>query len=241
MLRAIEAMDVARLPARVYIRGFVQAYAREVGLDPEVMARRYLSALDALTPAEAPQNSGTASAPPVSAGSRPRSTSRQVVIDELRQQNRWVFLAAAAFLAYLAIVSRGDRLPHREVVSREPASTASPSGQMTTAAPEAGVSAMPSPAPASAARSDLPLRIELAADGPCWLQATVDGKRVIYRLLAPGERHTLTVQREAVLRVGDPAVLRLSINGELAGALGSPGQPVTVRITPDSYRALLDS
>jgi hypothetical protein len=159
----------------------------------------------------------------------------------LRQQNRWVFLAAAAFLAYLAIVSRGDRLPHREVVSREPASTASPSGQMTTAAPEAGVSAMPSPAPASAARSDLPLRIELAADGPCWLQATVDGKRVIYRLLAPGERHTLTVQREAVLRVGDPAVLRLSINGELAGALGSPGQPVTVRITPDSYRALLDS
>lgn len=241
MLRAIEALDVARLPARVYIRGFVQAYAREVGLDPEVMARRYLSALDALTRSEARQDSDAVAVPSAPAPSRPRATSRQVMIDELRQQNRWVFVAAAAFLVYLAIVSREDRLAQREVVSREPASTASAPAQLMAAAPETGATATPSPAPASAGRSDLPLRIELAADGPCWLQATVDGERVVYRLLAPGERHMLTVQREAVLRVGDPGALRLSINGEPAAALGSPGQPVTVRITPDSYQALLDS
>ena len=38
-LRAIEAGDEENLPAPVFLRGFVRAYAKCVGLDPQAMMR----------------------------------------------------------------------------------------------------------------------------------------------------------------------------------------------------------
>lgn len=40
-LRRLEADDHAKLPAPVYTRGFVQAYARALGLDPEPLLRQF--------------------------------------------------------------------------------------------------------------------------------------------------------------------------------------------------------
>ena len=45
-LQALEASDYERLPAAVYARGFVRAYAREVGLDPAEMSEQYSRAMD---------------------------------------------------------------------------------------------------------------------------------------------------------------------------------------------------
>src|SRR5262245_34034228 len=53
MLEAIEDLRVDRLPAPVYLRGFLRSYATEVGLAADVIVDRYLadrdSASDALT------------------------------------------------------------------------------------------------------------------------------------------------------------------------------------------------
>ena len=46
ILSALEAGDVAHLPSGIYTRGFVKAYAREVGLDPEEMADIYLGYIE---------------------------------------------------------------------------------------------------------------------------------------------------------------------------------------------------
>src|SRR5262245_65820975 len=53
MLEAIEDLRVDRLPAPVYLRGFLRSYAAEVGLAADTLVDRYLadrdSASDALT------------------------------------------------------------------------------------------------------------------------------------------------------------------------------------------------
>ena len=48
-LRFLEDERFADLPARVYVRGFLMAYAGCVGLDPDAAARSYLEAFDAAT------------------------------------------------------------------------------------------------------------------------------------------------------------------------------------------------
>src|SRR5262249_28016794 len=45
-LRAIESNEIERLPGSFYTRGFLKAYAREVGLDPAETIRRYSAILD---------------------------------------------------------------------------------------------------------------------------------------------------------------------------------------------------
>src|SRR5438876_624659 len=42
-LRAIERNEFDRLPGGVFTRGFLRAYAREVGLDPEEIVRQYVA------------------------------------------------------------------------------------------------------------------------------------------------------------------------------------------------------
>lgn len=46
-LQAIEDEAFDSLPAAVYVRGFVTAYARAIGLDPDRVARSYMPRLDA--------------------------------------------------------------------------------------------------------------------------------------------------------------------------------------------------
>ncbi|CAG1001166.1 hypothetical protein MYXO_03027 [Myxococcaceae bacterium] len=50
-LRAIEDELVDQLPAAVYVRGFVKAFARCVGLDPVASAQSYMGRFDAAPPA----------------------------------------------------------------------------------------------------------------------------------------------------------------------------------------------
>src|SRR5204863_5914769 len=58
ILDAIENHDVDRLPPPIFTRGFVKAYAREVGLDPHAAVARYAALLD-------PAGTSSNHAPPV--------------------------------------------------------------------------------------------------------------------------------------------------------------------------------
>jgi hypothetical protein len=81
--------------------------------------------------------------------------------------------------------------------------------------------------------------LSVQSRGVCWLSATADGRRVIYRLMYAGESADLEARGDAVLRVGDPANLVLTINGTAARPLGTAGQPVTIHLTPENYREFL--
>ena len=66
---------------------------------------------------------------------------------------------------------------------------------------------------------------------PCWVAATVDGQRTIYRILQPGERETLVAEREMTLRFGDAGAVTWTINGRDAGTPGLAGAVRDVHLT----------
>lgn len=45
-LRAIEEEDIEKLPQKVFLRGFIVNYARELGLDPDKVSKAYLAILE---------------------------------------------------------------------------------------------------------------------------------------------------------------------------------------------------
>ena len=51
-LQAMERGDFARLPGGVFTRGFLRAYSREVGLDPEQTVQHYLDQFEPPPPLE---------------------------------------------------------------------------------------------------------------------------------------------------------------------------------------------
>jgi hypothetical protein len=89
ILRAIEAMDIAKLPARAYARGFVRSYAREVGLNPETTVTAYWQFIEAQAPGLRPQASGPR---PQASGVRPQAPGPRPQASGLRPQasGRWL-------------------------------------------------------------------------------------------------------------------------------------------------------
>jgi len=236
ILDAIERNDLARIPPRPYGRGFIKAYAREVGLDSEETVRDYFAQF-------------------------PPAVSDTV---EVRQpepwprQTSWIVPAAGLMVAalVLAAVAQGGRTGRDD--DGEPAavgtsgSRAAPAAALPEQAPAigraergfAGSGEARNPpgarGPASQDTHVIPrdepgLSIVLLADRQCWVAATADGTRVLYELLQPGARHTIQADREVTLRAGDAGALRLGVNGANAEVFGRDGQVRTARITaPDT-------
>jgi hypothetical protein len=82
--------------------------------------------------------------------------------------------------------------------------------------------------------------ITLRTTGWCWIAATADGERVIYRLAEPGERLELEGQRLISLRLGDAGSVLLSINDGASRSLGRSGEVIELELTPDNAEGLRD-
>lgn len=70
------------------------------------------------------------------------------------------------------------------------------------------------------ALSDAGFTLELVATGVSWTELQVDGSRVVYRNLEPGEHVSYVVRREASLRLGRAGDVDIYLNGQLAGTIG---------------------
>jgi len=127
----------------------------------------------------------------------------------------------------------------------EPRRTPAAAREGAASAPAVGTVGTPaSPAvatdrPGDGAAVPGPLRLEVRATGACWVAVTGDGTQVASRVLNAGERVTFSVKTEAVLRIGMPANIALSINDAPVKPFARPGTPTTLRITPANYRDLL--
>jgi hypothetical protein len=83
------------------------------------------------------------------------------------------------------------------------------------------------------------LRLEIQPRESCWVSATADGQRVIYRMLNAGERTQVEAKDAVDLRVGDPSAIALTINGAAGRVLGTAGEAVNIHLTPQNYREFL--
>ena len=252
VLRAIENDDFAHAPGGVIMRGFLKLYAREVGLNPDDIARRF-HALQA-------NGSDAGSAPAGQLGlGRPASAGASASDAGFGWRAAMAAAAVVAILGGYVMWNRTARpAPSPEPVPAESQPPSSPPGRPEPAsttpavaasgsAPVAAAGSTPAataPAATATTGAGAPvvtggLRVDIRATDASWLAATADGQQIAYRMLNPGDRVSLSIKTLAVLRIGIPANVAVSINDVAVKPFGTPGQPATLRITPDNYRTLL--
>jgi len=224
-LAAIELNDLSSIPPRPFGRGFVRAYAEEVDLDPDRTVRDYFAQFPS-----APNSNAASPAHPRD-GQEP----------SLDLSSQWAGLATAVAILLLVVAAavvfgrRGESARESDAVGTTgaspaapgPADSRAPGSQPTITQP---VGAAPSTAPTPAA----PLSLVFSVDRPCWVTASADGRRTIYRTLQPDDREALTAQREIVIRFGDASAVTWSINGRQGSPLGAHGVIRDLRITPEN-------
>jgi transcriptional regulator with XRE-family HTH domain len=246
-LTLIENNQFDRLPSGVFTRGFLMAYAREVGGDPSEIAARYTTELRA-------QQEEL---------ERERLAATRVTTDEPERPALNEAPRASHFVAVIVLAGAAFFLLARWQGTSTTSAVEAPAEQVAVAAD--GVSSSDAPGERAAATTGVPdalgvgvpdplavgpsfssgahaqetaVRIELAPEGPCWIEAAADGTLVVYRLMDAGDRQTIDARETIQLKVGDPGALRFTVNGQPGRPLGPPGQPVTIRITPDNLRDL---
>jgi cytoskeleton protein RodZ len=209
IISAIEHNDLPSIPPKPFGRGFVRAYAREVGLDPEQTVRDYFAQFP-------PAPAVTSAGPDPEAEPWPARTS---------------WLGAAALIAIVLVTlavfrgGTGDEIERTSV----PVGTTGSATERPVEAPRADGMIGKSE---DAAPLHEGLAIVLRADRECWVTATADGSRVLYQLLPAGTEHAIRASREIAIRAGDAGALRVSVNGREAGLLGRDGEVRSVRLTP---------
>lgn len=246
MLLAMEHDDWAKLPGGIFTRGYLRAYAHEVGLDAEALVRQF----EAEHAPPAPHAEPAAEPPPQR---RPQGVVVRWPRWELPEAtSRWLTWPALGLALVLGLYlgpyfsgrsSTRDQQA-RSAPAERPAPVAGPASSLGeqqahpvgTAASRASAASSDVALPLPGA--DVPIVMDLAVTRPCWVTATADGARSIFRILQPGERVQVR-GRVLTIRVGDAAALQLSLDGQPARPLGASGEVLTLRITRDSYRSLL--
>ncbi len=218
VLTAIEQNDPSAIPPRPFGRGFVHAYAREVGLDPERTVREYFSQFAAPPAAPAPEHVE-------------RSPSWTALFGH---SIPWPAVGAIVAVALMAavFVRASHRPPHDAGVvgtSGSAVAAATPAPAEAARQPVDPPVAPERPSPPAPATS---VEIAIAATAPCWVTATADGQRIVYQLMKPGDRSTLKGTKDVTILAGDAGALTWTINGRNAGALGERGAVRTVSVNP---------
>ncbi|OFW06858.1 MAG: hypothetical protein A3H96_14440 [Acidobacteria bacterium RIFCSPLOWO2_02_FULL_67_36] len=225
-LEALERNDVSKLPGGIFSRAFVRSYATAVGLDPELMVKEFLERFQA---------------EPAAAVPKPAAITEEESNFESQQRMAAVVLTivlislpiAAAILYFSLRARRVEGIPAAAPVIQEGARATVPPAP----APEPVVSVPASAAATGAsdsATSPQVMIVELHPTGVCWISVTVDGARVLARVMQPGEKTTLRVSQAAVIEVGDAGAFAFSIDGKPARPLGGSGEVKTVRITRET-------
>ena len=207
ILTAIELNDLEAIPPKPYGRGFVRAYAHELGLDPERVVHDYFGQFPPVVAAPAPRMAPDAGERHGLRALRPAAVT---------------ILLGIGIVALLWQNPRGVDAP-----------SLTPVVGTTGVAPAPAAAAVkndPAPAPDR-------LTLVIRASRDCWVTASADGQRVVYQLLAAGSERSLTGSREIVLRAGDAGALRLTVNGRDAGTFGQSGEVRQARITPGNAAA----
>lgn len=222
-LEALEAEKITQLPGGIYRRAIVRAYAREIGLDPEVTLRAFLDQhpddLPALPPL--PTRKPTSyDLPPEPAPVKESPRAWHAIITVIG-----AIVPIAAGVLYFAIGVRGADTPSHvaDVIAPRAADVWRPA-----IVPAAGFSDV------SPSRGR-PVSVLITVSSQTDLQIVADGREVVSRRVRPGERVQLDLGEDVVMSGDNAGAVHFSINGRAGRTLGPAGAPLNVRIGRDDY------
>jgi cytoskeleton protein RodZ len=220
-LQHIERNEFDRLPGGIFTRGFLRAYAAEVGVNPEEVVSSYL----------------------VQFSSAPAATEELPPVRGTENAYAGPLLMAVVAIGLALIVYGSFRDSSESPVSPplELVQAPTPAASPVTPAASPVTESVPSSALPATERREEGVHLEIQPTGECWVSALADGRVVVQRLLQSGEHVTVIAREEVILRIGDPGAFVYTLNGASGLPLGEAGRPVTVQITRDNYHRFLSA
>jgi len=235
-LEALERNDISKLPGGIFSRAFVRSYALEVGLDPDDTVREFL---ERFNQEPAPAAAAMAALPEEEREFQERQ--RKALRIAAAAIAALVVLIVVLVFAYRARVASRAGVPADATEASAPV-TPQASPPLADAAPTRTVPDVvlpaPPPAPVTAPATPPPVRpvaLEIAPTADCWVSVTVDGKKVLARVVVAGEKQAYTVTKDATVEIGDAGSFAYSINGKPGKPLGDKGQVKTLKVTAAQY------
>ena len=217
LLKALEESDLPKLPASTFTRGFIRAYAKHLGIDPEEKVNAYLADL-----------AGASHDAPSEKKARPRSR----FFRGRRATAGTIVGGVTGLLLFLGLIANPERrpLPPRDHAAPRPATlkNVTLSSEPTPvirieSAPPAPVQSAPEQ-PASAAGSGVSLMLEF--DGDSWTRLEADGHTVLSELVRGGETRRFEARGGFRLTLGNAGAVRVTVDGRPLDRLGAAGQVV---------------
>ena len=228
VLQAIERNDFESLPRGIYRKGYLRSLAGEVGLDPKEIAAEYDEEFEpVIDPAGAANSIGLVEDKWAMQLTSPRPSFSATAILLALALGWFAWPGGVGPPLLPAAMIPGELIPAPPLIDTDAATPIRKAGALAEGT-------------TTSLRTDVPLRIELAATDWCWVAAESDGKRVLYRLVEPGERLVLEGHRAISLRLGNAGSVMLSINDRPGRLPGGDGEVLDLKFTPDSVGALRD-
>jgi cytoskeleton protein RodZ len=238
-LQAIERGEFERLPGDFYTRAFLRTYARELHLPADEIVHDYDEERGVAPPPPepaAPVRSGRAAAVVRQAKSPGEGERDHLAIPTTWSIPAWLMSESARSAAALVVVV-GVLLMMTVFRDRPGADRPRETGAVGTSGVVEAAAAPSSDARPPVDTAPEKLILEIHPAGPTWVTGAADGKRVLYRLLAPGEHVTVEAKNDLTFRVGNAVAFTFTINGLPGKPLGGPDEIREFRITRDNYRS----
>jgi len=207
LLQALEEERWDDLPSPVYVKGYIQNYAHALGIDPVPLLAEYAADQDSH-----------------SAKPRLERIPGRTVVPHQREVHEvprrvWVALAVAVLLIALviwgisALFGRDDTPPPIPPAGT-PTSTPEPTATIPgVTGPEAEPTTV-TPVPGDTVGSGFELVVTVAAGQSSWLKIDVDGLTAYEGTLPGGQEKRYAVADEAVVRIGKPASVTVTKDGQ---------------------------
>jgi cytoskeletal protein RodZ len=207
LLEAIEADRYDLLPSPTFVKGFLQSYAKYVGLDPNEVVLRFQNVM------KGPQKEEP-SPPPK---------------EETTQKTKPFWIIGGAVLGGILLIllliyltSQGPSTP-----SVPPTS---PESEVKEGSAPAPSSNPPSPAQDQEGK---PLSLQLKAAERTWIRFQIDDQAEKEAMLQPGETLNFRDAKRIYLLVGNAGGLDLEVNDKKLERFGKSREVVTLTFTPE--------
>lgn len=229
-LDALEADDVAALPAPVFAKGFIRSYCQALGVAPDEALALYGGRSAA---------SGEGAGPEVVAGMRLEESGRR------ESRGRGAVLASFAMLAALGLalfaVTSWLKPPreHRAAApAGEPRAIPGPAAQAPKAGPARPEAAAPAPTasegPVTLASVTSPYRLVARTSELTWMRVRTEDGRTSQENIPAGETREWVSDRPFVLTVGNAGGVALELNGRRVPPLGPRGAVIERLVLPSA-------
>jgi len=241
-LRAIEDDDVVGIPGLFFYKSFAKQYAAALGIDEKLIR----PALESIREPESPLPR-----PEIRVPDRLVQASNRRYVPDISMG--WsvialvvVLLGCSGFYTWWKRIPERMTSPTTKLTAEETtlvktdtiSSQGAPMVTLSTVASQPSVQTPDAPTTAAATDDVSGVVLKLSATERTWLSVNSGGKEIFAGTLQPSESKTLTGLERATMKVGNAGGIEVRWNGRIIGPLGTRGQVLTIRLTPQDFEIL---